>query len=90
MSIKENILSSFATTPYLNSIGDFSNTPVDDLVISTIASLCSNLSAEVPLKKKLKKRSRASWYNSAIRALKANVTGIAKDDVAFQQFSLFS
>ena len=66
-----NILSSFATMPCLNSIEDFTHEQVDDLVISTLASLCSNLDPVAPVKKKvIKQRNLVLCYNSQIHALK--------------------
>ena len=64
---KANILSSFAT----NSIENLSHAQVDDLLISTMASLCSNLDTVVLLKKRvIKQRRLALWYNSQICTLK--------------------
>ena len=55
----------------LNSSEDFSHAQVDDLVISTMASLCSNLDTAGPLKKKvISQRRLAPGYNSQVRALK--------------------
>ena len=56
---KENILSPFATTKCLNSIEDFSYAQIDDLVISTMASLGLNLDSIALIKKEDNKTDEA-------------------------------